>query len=761
MVRKVEPSTSISHLESFLKNLADEILDGQSPSPSITSQNWAYLAKYYKESDFKTLENPLMRIILEIFLGTMIIWILEDNKGSRQPKIPALSKILDKAMQSGIFFDAEFEQQLKGCFKTAQDLNLDLMKIWALLPTLNLSDLLEEDLLGTMVQNLLPQKLRKSMAANYTSNISARFLAALSIREDITQVSDPFSGSGRLLTALIEESHYRNIAKPSAITLNELLDLAAYLAALRVLYFHKRKKRISKLVLHLGDAFSKIRPPLELSNGSPSYFEDVQMVIMNPPFTRYLRLSKGYLETLRYRCRNYEKYMAPQMGLHVFSLFLADAILKPGGRIAAVLPAPTFYSKYSEGLKEFLLSRYHIRIIVGTTTDKAFSEGSDLKEVMFVADKRRKGEKLTDQVRFATVNEELTYDNFRAVAQRVWEGSSTQFDINFRTVSREKLRTNWNWIKFLEHHKIHSLADVLQTNPKVRNATSLGLRIVRGFEMYGPEFFFLPNKDWKKTGETSEEVIFTHDDSGTSCSFSRSILLLALRKPSFYSESVTPDVEHYVLRVKNGQEDLIPQEYIEERQDHWQVAKNRFGVDWVQHIDRQLNSKKPFGHLFTVDKFGITTTGTIIHYSDEQITASKNFYLIDCNSKTAKLLAAWMSSTLFILLFLAARREIGGAFGRLQIVDYQEEPLFLMTSEIREEVSVGILSAFDEFRNFNLPALRDQIGWNPRKKLDLAILKALEIEGVRPHDFLESIYQTISQIFAETDSRGKKRRKRD
>lgn len=719
------------------------------------------MAKYYKESDFETLENPIMRVVLEIFLGTMIFWILDDNCINQQTKIPTLSEILDKAMQSGVFFDAEFEQRLKGCFEIAQDLNLDLMKILTLLPTLNLSEILEEDLLGTMVQNLLPHKLRKSLAANYTSNISARFLATLSIREDITQIIDPFSGSGRLLTALIEETHNRDISKALEITLNELLDLAAYLAALRVLYFHKKKKMTSKLVIHLGDAFSKLRPPLEFGNGSASYFEDAQMVIMNPPFTRYLRLSKEYLETLRYACKNYEKYMAPQMGLHVFSLFLADAILKPGGRIAAVLPAPTFYSKYSEGLKEFLLSRYHIRIIVGTTTDKAFSEGSDLKEVMLVVDKRKKGEKPTEQVRFATLNDELTYDNFRMVSQRVWEGSSTQFDINFRTVSREKLRKNWNWIKFLEHHKIHSLAEVLQTNPKIQNAASLGLRIVRGFEMYGPDFFFLPNKDWKKTGETTEEVIFTHDDSGTSCSFPRSILLLALRKPSFYSESVTPDVDHYVLRVKNSQEDLVPQEYIEERQAHWQVAKNRFGEDWIQHIDRQLNSKKPFGHLFTVDKFGITTTGTIIHYSDEQITASKNFYLIDCDSKTAKILAAWMSSTLFILLFLAARREIGGAFGRLQIVDYQEEPLFLMTSEIAEDASANILSAFDEFRSLNLPALRDQIGWNPRRKLDLAILRALQIEGVCPNDFLESIYQAISQIFAETDFRGKKRRKRD
>lgn len=761
MATKVQSSISASLLEEFLRDLANETLEAQSTSHSKISKNWAYLAEYYKKNDFEDLENPIVRIVLEIFLATMIIWILEDNHVSQQMKSPAISDILAKAKQKGVFFDSEFRKQLEGCFEIAQDLNLDLMQIWNYLPTLNLSELLEEDSLGTTIQNLLPHKLRKSLAANYTSNISAKFLASLAIREDITKIIDPFSGSGRLLTALIEEINYKGFSSASSIVLNELLDLAAYLAALRVLYFHKKNDMTSRLAIHLGDAFSKLRPPLEFGEGSSNYFEDVQMVIMNPPFTRYLRLSTQYLATLNIVCRNYKRYMAPQMGLHVFSLFLADAILKPDGRIAAVLPAPTFYSKYSDGLKEFLLSRYHIRIIVGASTDKAFSEGSDLKEVILIADKRKKGEKASEKIRFVTLNEELTYDNFRAIAQSVWEDSSTQFNIKFRTVSREKLRESWNWIKFLEHNEIHSLADVLQSNSKIRNAASLDLRIVRGFEMYGPEFFFLPNKDWKQTGETNEEIIFTHDDSGMSCSFPRSILLLALRKPSFYSELVTPIVEHYVLRVKNGQQNLVPREYIQERHNHWQVAKNRFGEDWIQHIDRQLNSKKPFGHLFTVDKFGITTTGTIAHYSDEQITASKNFYLIDCDPETAKILAAWMSSTLFILLFLAARREIGGAFGRLQIVDYQAEPIFLNTTEIAEETLGNILSAFDEFRSLELPTLRDQIGWNPRRKLDLAILKALQIDSIKPTEFLETIYQTVSQIFSETDSRGKKRRKRD
>ena len=181
----------------------------------------------------------------------------------------------------------------------------------------------------------------------------------------------------------------------------------------------------------------------------------------------------------------------------------------------------------------------------------------------------------------------------------------------------------------------------------------------------------------------------------------------------------------------------------------------------MHHIDHQLNSKQPFGNLFTIDKFGITTTGTIIHYFNEEITASKNFYLIDCNPRIARFLAAWMSSTFFILLFLVARREIGGAFGRLQIIDYQEEPILLDISKIPKETQSDILASFEEFRSLELPSLRDQIGWEPRKKLDLAILNALEIEEVGSNEFLESVYQAVTRSFDESDSRGRKNRGRE
>jgi hypothetical protein len=696
-----------------------------------------------------------------VVLACLLFWVLEDALGNVPKSFPNHHDSIKNAKQAGIAFDLAFINRLTDSFHLAQRLNIDLMRIWKFLPTLNLSELLEKDFLGTWIQNLLPQHLRKALAANYSSLVSAQFLAALSFEEDIEKVIDPFSGSGRLLTALNEEYSYRKLLKRPSIAFNELLDLAAYLAAVQIIFLQRKQNKNPLITLHFGDAFSKLKPPFEFENKADEYFEKTQMIIMNPPFTRYLRLSNQYLETLNNVCKNYAKYMSPQMGLHVFSLFLADSLLLPGGRIAAILPAPTFYSEYSEGLKDFLLARYHIRAIIGTSTDKSFSEASDLKEIIFIADKRKKGEKPIKSVLFATINEELTHDNFRTIANSIWEEKTNQFDVKLRRVSHNELKRNWNWIRFLEHEKIHALAEILIASPKICSATPLNLRIIRGFEMYGPDFFFLPNRDWLKEEETSGEIVFYHIESQQSLRFSREVLLPALRKPSLYSRSVSPSTHHYILRVPEGYKENVPPEYIEERRPKWRVAEARFGEDWLHHIDQQLNSKKPFGYLFTVDKFGITTTGTIIHYFDEEMTASKNFYVIDCNQQTAKLLAAWMSSTFFILMFLAARREIGGPFGRLQIIDYLREPIFLDVTNISKALQQLILSKFDEFRLLELPPLRDQIGWKPRNELDHAILNALQIEGVTPDEFLQEVYTAILKAFEEADFRGKKRRGRE
>ena len=164
--------------------------------------------------------------------------------------------------------------------------------------------------------------------------------------------------------------------------------------------------------------------------------------------------------------------------------------------------------------------------------------------------------------------------------------------------------------------------------------------------------------------------------------------------------------------------------------------------------------------MFIVDKFGITSTGVIAHFTDERISASKNFYIIDCSSKTAKILGAWLNSTLFIVLYLTSRREIGGAYGRLQIVDYQKEPLFIDIHKIDGKTSREIEGVFDILRKQPLAPLNKQLNLKTRRELDALFLQVLGYSKDVIDELLNSIYDQVSLVFDNLDTRSKHKRER-
>ncbi|MHA2365595.1 MAG: hypothetical protein ACXAC7_16685, partial [Candidatus Hodarchaeales archaeon] len=86
------------------------------------------------------------------------------------------------------------------------------------------------------------------------------------------------------------------------------------------------------------------------------------------------------------------------------------------------------------------------------------------------------------------------------------------------------------------------------------------------------------------------------------------------------------------------------------------------------------------------------------------------------------------------------------------------EPVFLNDTQISSEKKEKIINAFDNLKNHQLPSLEDQIGWEPRKQLDLAFIDVFNL--IKPTEFLDIIYQEITRLFKEFTVRGKKRRGR-
>jgi len=132
---------------------------------------------------------------------------------------------------------------------------------------------------------------------------------------------------------------------------------------------------------------------LEGVGGQEIPLEKVDLVIMNPPFTRQERLPIEYKESLARRFNDYQKYAHGQLGLYGYFVFLADKFVKEDGRIAFVLPATVLRVQSTGGVRKFLTERYTIEHIITAWERAAFSEGAQFREILLIA---RKGKPKAD-----------------------------------------------------------------------------------------------------------------------------------------------------------------------------------------------------------------------------------------------------------------------------------------------------------------------------------------------------------------------------
>ncbi|MFW9992789.1 MAG: N-6 DNA methylase [Candidatus Odinarchaeota archaeon] len=639
----------------------------------------------------------------------------------------------------------------------------------ALLMT-EVSRLLEKhgfDPFGLFFQDLLSSHMRKRYAVNYTVSFVLGLLTGLSIDSSTGKVMDPFAGSGKLLAAVIKQESTLKKSDPDTV-LQRLYGIdifkPAVLLAICQLAFtcHEHGIQVPKEYyrnprIYHGDSFRLLQP--KDSKKLDSYYiehdstldipERFDLVIQNPPYSRYTNLPKKYTDYLKKRFSKYQIYLKHQLGLHGFALILSDEILAEKGRIAAVLPASTFYSNYGTGLKQLLLHKYCIEFVITSKLVKAFSEGSDFREIILIGKKTTESSRIEHDVKFVSLNKHPNdtelFDVVRSLKEAAFDGENEFFSV--KCVNQAELNPSRNWmVNFFpgDHEK---LVTDLSRKVEFKPGNKMEFQLFRGFEMYGPDFFFLPNKYWAIRQISTSEIVIQEQDSGklgrTICKIPREYLPIALRKPALYRNSITPSVEHRVLKVPPGIMNEGVLDYIALNGKRADVARRQFGKDWYSHIHAQFRTKNPVGQVFTVDKFSLASAALLAHFTDEIVAASKNFYILKTGELDKdKFYAAWLNSAIFLLLFLYHRREIGGSFGRLQIVDYLSIPLFV-DYQPDSEYLVSILEAFDQLRVFDLSPIEKQMELPQRRQLDRSFLHYIGFSADESEDVLLKLYRVI------------------
>lgn len=612
------------------------------------------------------------------------------------------------------------------------------------------------------VQRLISPIQRKKLAAYYTKPIGLKLMIHMLSEYAKTHgrpviLSDPFLGSGLTLSETMKELPHLDIRKVWGIEPHILPALVAYAAILYTL-----KGEYDKVSIIVGDAFKiahkKLLSSIYSPNQSQNALPKADVILTNPPFTRWEILDKNYrtfLTKLIYAI-GYDKFVKrKQQNLQLISLFLMDYFLEKNGLLISVLPASTFYTLYGEAAKTMLRDKYCIHALVELGPEPSFSIDSGFKEVILVASKRQ----AIVETAFAT----LEVDDEAKIEQLASVLRGNKLENNWTNwVDVRNVQSLWdmNWLTLFGKNQLReqlSRVFTIAIRNKVVDVWKNAFhekRIVRGVEMYGPDFFFIPNRYWRLVGEDGKKIIIGGSGLEEKIEIRKEFLVPALRKPELYVNSIIPNLEHYFLSIPPKPRSELPSEIVKymewgEKSSSAKPAIRAFGKYWYSHVHKQIKVKKPFGRIFLPDKIdpSFIRRSVFACYSDDHFTASKNFYIATFDNKLKdKAISAWFNGTPFVAYFIVASRKISERWTRFLEEDYLRMPV-INVDLLNEEALTKVERCLDNMAGRKLPPLPLQLEEGYRSELDETLL---DIMGVNdPRNTREQLYSTLKRFFTE------------
>lgn len=275
---------------------------------------------------------------------------------------------------------------------------------------------MEHNLMGRIFHDLLPRETQKILAAFYTRPVAAELISGLSVKKAHDKVIDPACGSGTLLVSAYwrkrrlvnpreKKVHKKFLEKE--ITGIDIMPFASHLTAVNLaaqdvdeITNDLRIGCQDSLTIQAGSILQNHDWQLSLLDTDKELtkvnvtestknegFElgKVDTVIMNPPFTKQKRLPTDYHKSVLNRWGN---LTGGRIGLWGSFIFMADNILKPNGRIGAVIPINILRGELTRRIRNFLLAgTYTWKYILRSTNNYAFSESSEYSDIILVVEK--------------------------------------------------------------------------------------------------------------------------------------------------------------------------------------------------------------------------------------------------------------------------------------------------------------------------------------------------------------------------------------
>ena len=82
--------------------------------------------------------------------------------------------------------------------------------------------------------------------------------------------------------------------------------------------------------------------------------------------------------------------------------------------------------------------------------------------------------------------------------------------------------------------------------------------LIRGIEMYGPDFFFIQNKYWDIIEDLNDHIKIKNKESNEELIINKTYLIKTLRKPSLYNFTIIPKVDTYMVSIPPTEISKLP-----------------------------------------------------------------------------------------------------------------------------------------------------------------------------------------------------------
>jgi type I restriction enzyme M protein len=240
------------------------------------------------------------------------------------------------------------------------------------------------DVKGRAFQKVLGRTIRSGMGQYFTPAPLCELMVEIAAPKASDLILDPFCGSAHFLTECL-----KRVAAAEGKETKAFHEFA--FGKLHGIEKSERMVRVAMTDMRLsGDGHSNIRCTdalLEFSNYPDIAPESFDLVITNPPFGSLLGqeafASLGRFELARGR---------KSVPLEILGLERAIQFLRPGGRLAILLPDNIFSADSTRSVRNWLLDRISPRVIISLPHDAFSPFGANVKTSILFARRFQPGE---------------------------------------------------------------------------------------------------------------------------------------------------------------------------------------------------------------------------------------------------------------------------------------------------------------------------------------------------------------------------------